>query len=196
MFVDIENTDGFYQINESGEVKSIERIIYRKDGSPLPLKEKIIKHLINNKTGYYQVGLYLKNGYFRKYVHRLVAEAFIPNPENKPCIDHIDGDKNNNHVSNLRWCTYKENMNNKITKKRISENKKGKNHKKRVNPVAQYDLKTNEIINTYESAMQASIATNINYVGIWNALTKRKCTKNGYSWYTKSAGGYGWRYLH
>lgn len=54
-------------------------------------------------------------------VHRLVAQMFIPNPEKKPCIDHIDGNKHNNHVDNLRWVTYKENNNNPITKQRKSE---------------------------------------------------------------------------
>lgn len=62
----------------------------------------------------------LKSGYciISSYcLHRMVAEMFIPNPENKPCIDHIDGNKLNNRADNLRWVTYKENNNNPITKK-------------------------------------------------------------------------------
>lgn len=62
-----------------------------------------------NKYGYKVVGLW-ENGKQSTYtVHRLVALAFIPNPDNKPCVNHIDGDKGNNLVSNLEWCTYSEN---------------------------------------------------------------------------------------
>lgn len=62
---------------------------------------------------------------FSKYfVHRIVAELFIPNPENKPFVDHIDTNPLNNHISNLQWCTASENMNNPITKKRLSESMK------------------------------------------------------------------------
>ena len=62
-------------------------------------------------VGYCAVNL-SKNGVYKSfYVHRLVAEAFIPNPEHKPYINHIDENKSNNHISNLEWCTQKENIN-------------------------------------------------------------------------------------
>lgn len=60
--------------------------------------------------GYHFVALSKDNGYHNKLVHRLVAEAFIPNPNNYPCVNHKDGNKSNNSVSNLEWCTIKQNL--------------------------------------------------------------------------------------
>ena len=111
-------------------------------------KTGIILKKFKNKKGYEQIHLY-KNGKQKTFqVHRLVAEAFIPNPENKLCVDHINTLRHDNRVENLRWCTYKENTNNPLTlgklqgennsmhgkrhteeaKEKISEANKGENH--------------------------------------------------------------------
>lgn len=63
-----------------------------------------------HKDGYLHVGLWKDRVEHIKRVHRLVAEAFIPNPENKPYVNHIDGNRQNNHVENLEWCTQRENV--------------------------------------------------------------------------------------
>lgn len=79
----------------------------------------------------YDVCISKSDGYkylARKQLHRIVAELFIPNPENKPYVDHIDGNRLNNRVDNLRWVTSKENNNNPVTKERFSKARKGKKH--------------------------------------------------------------------
>lgn len=109
--------ESMYQVNNIGRVRSV-KTTYKK-------KRPYLSHHID-KYGYPYVILtsHSKSRCFR--IHRLIAQAFIPNPENKPEIDHIDGNKMNFNIDNLRWCTRKENMNNVITKKRISISKMGK----------------------------------------------------------------------
>lgn len=85
-----------YSINENGEIRN------DKTGT-------IKKPYINKANGYLTVDLYSGNVATKVTVHRLIAEAFIPNPENKPCIDHADGNRQNNSISNLRWASYSEN---------------------------------------------------------------------------------------
>lgn len=100
-------------------------------------RKKFLKPCLSN-TGYYVLAL----GGKRYTLHRLIATLFIPNPQDKPCIDHINGDRTDNRVENLRWCTYKENNNNPIyierkvgqkrsdrVKQKMSESRKGKNSK-------------------------------------------------------------------
>jgi hypothetical protein len=100
---DIEGYKGIYQVSSWGNVKSLDRI----DSRGWKRKERTIK---KQKTfdGYLHVGLY-KNGIETKFrVHRLVAEAFISNRKSE--VNHIDGDKTNNHVNNLEWVSHDENM--------------------------------------------------------------------------------------
>ena len=102
IFKDIEGYEGLYQISNYGNVKSLGNCKYKKD--------KILKYS-KDKDGYLYVGL-CKNGK-HKYIkiHRLVAEAFIENPNNYQQVNHKDEDKTNNHVTNLEWCTPKYNSN-------------------------------------------------------------------------------------
>ena len=72
---------------------------------------RIMKQLLNSNT-YFRVNLRKNGESYAKSVHRLLGEAFIPNPDNKPCIDHIDRNKQNNSLDNLRWVTHQENMQN------------------------------------------------------------------------------------
>ena len=87
-------------------------------------KGKMVSVILNKKTGYYSVSLwnYKNKRKINKYIHRLVAEIFIPNPDKKAFVDHIDTNKNNNSVENLRWVTQKENVRNKLTLQHMKEN--------------------------------------------------------------------------
>tara|TARA_R110000796_G_scaffold52792_1_gene124326 strand:- start:67 stop:519 length:453 start_codon:yes stop_codon:yes gene_type:complete len=87
-------------------------LIY-EDGRVWSKKSNIFMKLHTTKLGYKRIGLWSNSNQDLIYAHRLVAEAFLPNDDNKKYVDHIDRDKNNNHVSNLRWVTHLENMNNK-----------------------------------------------------------------------------------
>ena len=101
---DVEGYEGLYQVNQFGEVKSLPKQI----GLGYMTKEKILKPRLQN-SGYLQVNLMKDGKRINKTVHRLVAKAFIPNPEGLPEIDHIDGDKTNNMVENLQWISHVEN---------------------------------------------------------------------------------------
>ena len=117
---DIEGYEGIYQVSNFGRVKSCERII--QNSSTLSgiqrIKERIlINHIKGN--GYHSVSLCVECRKHDFYIHRLVASIFIPNIENKNEVNHIDGNKSNNHVENLEWVTSKENVRHAFDKKLI-----------------------------------------------------------------------------
>lgn len=97
---DIEGYEGLYQVSNLGRVKRLPKIM----------------KTTTDAQGYKVISLKDESGKAKVVkVHRLVAQAFLPNPENKPVVDHINTDRGNNFVDNLRWCTQKENCNNPIT---------------------------------------------------------------------------------
>lgn len=101
--------EGIYEVSNTGKVKSILRFVTSKVGKTRPYKEKILKPTFCNQ-GYGRVTLFEDGKRVRHKVHRLVALAFIPNPENKPHVNHIDARTSNNSVYNLEWCTASENI--------------------------------------------------------------------------------------
>lgn len=103
---DIEGYENLYQISSLGRVKNVET-------------EKILK-TSKDKYGYLYINIKYKGKTKHYLIHRLIAKAFIPNPENKPFIDHINTIKDDNRIENLRWVTSKENNNNPLTRKHLS----------------------------------------------------------------------------
>ena len=132
--------EGLYEVSNWGRVKSL------KFG-----KEKILKPQ-KDKDGYLCVTLYKNNNQCQFKVHRLVAEAFIDNSDNLPCVNHKDECKTNNIVSNLEWCDRKYNVNYGSRNKRAAE--------KLSKIVLQYDL-------------------NGNFIKEWKST--RECDRNGYN---------------
>lgn len=118
---DIVGYEGFYQISNLGRVK---RLVSHKCK-----KERLLAITKDLKDGYCRVMLSKESQARRFLIHRLLAEHFIPNPENKPCIDHINGVRDDNRLENLRWCTHLENnnfplsiLNKSIAQKALAQN--------------------------------------------------------------------------
>lgn len=108
---EIKGFEGLYEVSNYGNVRSLKR-------------NKILKQ-INIKGGYKRVSLYKYGEQYFKAIHRLVAEAFIPNPDNLPCVNHKDENPSNNNVKNLEWCDYKYNINYGTANERRSAKRMG-----------------------------------------------------------------------
>lgn len=172
---DIKGYENLYQISSMGRVKSL--------SNSLTKKEKIRK-LRTTSKGYELVKLN-KNGSVKTYqVHRLVAEAFIPNSENKPHVDHINTNRSDNRVENLRWSTPKENVNNPLTIQKMKTSQLGIKHWK-AKPIIQYSM-NGDIVDIWESSMMIEKAN-----GWCNSHIRGACINNN-----KTAYNYKWRYLY
>jgi hypothetical protein len=183
-----------YQVSNFGRIKSKERFtkVGIRNVRYVLRKEKILKPLkITN--GYLGIRLYNGENVKTFKIHRLVANHFIPNPKNYPQVNHIDGDKTNNMISNLEWCTNEYNMKHSYNiglrdKEKLRKNMsiigkslKGKNGH-HIRKVVQIDKHNNKIIKKWNSIIEASKEMNISNTAIQNVCVNRSKTAGGYIW--------------
>ena len=160
-----DNIETNYSVSENGEV--------RNDKTNYILKPAI-------QQGYAHVTIYINTKGKRVKIHRLVATAFIPNPENKPYVNHKDGNRSNNSVDNLEWVTASENTQHAVNT--------GLFLPTREKSVTQFAL-SGEKIATYPSTMEAGRATGSSPEKIVICCQRQRQTHNGFQWrYTKEAG--------
>ena len=172
MWKNIKGYEGLYQISDKGEVRSLN---YRNTGRVQVLKPN------KNNCGYLQV-LLCKNGKMKRYlVHRLVAEAFLPNPSNLPQINHKDENPLNNCVENLEFCDSRYNNNFGTRNQRIAEKLTGVYNTKKSKPVRQYDLQGN-FIKEFPSTHEVQRKFGYNQGNISSACNGKRQTANGYRW--------------
>ena len=189
---DIKGFEGRYQVSNLGRVRSLD-MTYMSSNQYSSTEEfnvtkkgRILKPVMN-VWGYYRVNLANHGKTKIRPIHRLVAETFLPNPNNYKCVNHKDENKLNNTVffkhdgsidvvrSNLEWCTFKYNDNYGTRNKRITE----KVNRQRMKPVMQLDL-NNNIINTFESICQASAYTGLSRRAIWSVCNNKRKSHRGF----------------
>ena len=172
-----------YEVSDLGRVRSLN---WHNEGYTKCL------YLKKHPRGYHQVELINQDGKKMLLVHRLVAEAFIPNPENKPQINHIDEDKQNNAVSNLEWCTRQQNMDAYFTnhpdkRRPLNERIKRPTKQQRLYPlrnkflIGQFSM-DGELIREWERARDIVIALNYNATSIWECCEGKRKKAYGYKW--------------
>ena len=171
----VKGLEGIYEVSNRGRVRSLDRIEVMKNGVARPRKGRILKPNVK-ANGYYCFHYSYKCKTIEVSVHRAVAEAFIPNPLQLPCINHKDRNKLNNNVENLEWCTYRYNSTYEGARDRAVASRGCRKVKK-------FSL-DGVFIEEYRSCGAASSANGLSNGNLYNTL-------HGYQ---KTCGGYIWKY--
>lgn len=176
---DIKGYEGSYQVSNLGRVKGLRREVFKRGICTLP--ESIMKQRLS--FGYCRICLTQNGmrGYY--FVHRLVADAFIPNPENKPEIDHINTVKNDNRIENLQWATKSENAQNPISVKRKYASRPIGNKNPNSKIIKQYSIE-GQLIKVYHGLREMARETG------YSRFFVNQCCKGKY----QKAYGYIWKY--
>ena len=176
---DVENYEGLYQVSNLGRIKSLERDVYRQNGTfHYHAGGKILAPVLD-RGGYQYVRL-SKNGREKKEsVHRLVAMAFLPNPENKSQVNHKDEVKTNNVVENLEWCTSVYNANYGTRIQRCVQNHKYPKLGNHPNAKAAFCVELNK---TFDCAKRAGEELGICVTSISQVCRGKRKTAGGFHW--------------
>lgn len=170
IYKDVKNYEGLYQVSNLGNVRALDRYNVDKNGKRkfYPAKQLKLDAIVRNHTTYLRVTLSKEGKTKRIQVHRLVAETFVDNPENKECVNHIDNNGSNNSITNLEWCTHTENMVHAQKQGRLctSQTKGGKviGSKLREEALSTIEKSVNTVINGYKIHSYAEFRKERHYV--------------------------------
>lgn len=175
LWKDIEGLEGIYQISSKGNVRSLDRWVTDKNGKKVFWKSQPIKPHPQHKdgSGYLQAVLRMNGKYVHFLIHRLVAKAFIPNPNNLEQVNHIDENKHNNDVNNLEWLSRLDNTRYGTGIDRMAE--------KHSTAIIQLDM-DGDLVKEWRSIRQAKMSV---AGGIWSAILKNRRICKGYVWIEK-----------
>ena len=168
---DIEGYEGLYKVSNLGRVKSL--------GNKSNHKSEIILRQ-SNVLGYSMVSL-LRDSKSKMFkVHRLVAQAFIPNPNNRPQVNHKNGIKTDNCIDNLEWCDAKQNMQHAV-KYGLAKQLKGKDNP-RSKKIYQIDVLTNKVVNVFCGLREMERETGFSRSNVVNSTKRKEGTAYGWKW--------------